>query len=82
MGDFLSRLNGGELIGLCFFAFLTIAVKISVIVGYLKHSHESDNKARLAEDEIALKQEMIKRGMSADEIERVLKASSPEKKVV
>jgi hypothetical protein len=40
---------------------------------------ELERRRRRDEAELALKKEMIERGMSADEIERVLKASAEEK---
>ena len=50
------------------FAFLTITTVVSS-VGYYWH------KLRKAELEASLKQEMIQRGMSADEIKQVIEAS-------
>jgi hypothetical protein len=40
------------------------------------HVRNNDQKACHVEAELALKQDMIKSGMSAEEIERVLEASS------
>ena len=51
------------------FAFLTITTVVSS-VGYYWH------KVRKVELEAALKQEMIQRGMSADEIKQVIQAST------
>ena len=51
------------------FAFLTITTVVSS-VGYYWH------KVRKAELEASLKQEMIQRGMSADEIKQVIQASA------
>ena len=51
------------------FAFLTITTVVSS-VGYYWH------KIRKAELEASLKQEMIQRGMSADEIKQVIQAST------
>ena len=51
------------------FAFLTITTVVSS-VGYYWH------KVRKAELEASLKQEMIERGMSADEIKQVIQAST------
>ena len=50
------------------FSFMTITGVVSTISYYW-------SKVRRAEIEAALKQEMIQRGMSADEIEKVLAAS-------
>jgi hypothetical protein len=57
------------------FAFLTIT-SVSSTVAYYWH------KIHKTEVEAALKQEMIQRGMSADEIERVLRATASGKSSV
>jgi hypothetical protein len=68
MNDFLSRFDGGELIGL-------VAVAgglLCGIVGIIGHFwHEN----RLT----ALKRDMVERGMSAEEIETVVVAGSGQK---
>jgi hypothetical protein len=51
------------------FAFLTITSVVSTIAYYWYKIHKTEVEA-------ALKQEMIQRGMSADEIERILKATA------
>jgi hypothetical protein len=76
MSDLLSRMNGGELIG--FFAVVggLLFVATAAIAGIWAGVRHAEFRARQLEAEIALKQDMISRGMSADDIERVLTASS------
>ncbi len=69
MSEFLSRLNGGELIGLCFFVIAGVIAIVSVVAGVWYHW-------RKTEIEASLKAEMIKQGRSAEEIERILRATS------
>jgi len=67
MSDFLSRFNGGELIGL-------VAVAgglLCAIVGILSGSWQKVRKAEIA---AALKQDMLNRGMSAEDIRTVMEA--------
>ena len=48
-----------------------------VIVGVVRAFTDNCRKVREAEQLAALKQSMVEKGMSADEIERVLKAGGP-----
>jgi len=48
-----------------------------VIVGVVRAFTDNWRKVREAEQLAALKQSMVEKGMSADEIERVLKAGGP-----
>ena len=50
-----------------------------VIVAIVRSFTESWRKVREAEQTAALKQSMVEKGMSADEIERVLKAGKSSK---
>ena len=70
MLELLTELNGGELIGL-------IAVVGAMLVAAIKVIAGSWQRTRCTEIEASLKHDMLERGMSADEIERVLKASGP-----
>ena len=74
MGEILSRLNGGELLGLCGIMLGLIATVGGLLVGFAKIVATYYRKAQLDEMEASLKLEMIQRGMSADEITRVLEA--------
>jgi len=70
-------MNGGELIG--FFAVVGgMFIAASAIIGGLWSSVRlAEFRARQVELETALKQDMLNRGMSADEIERVIAAGQP-----
>jgi hypothetical protein len=68
MGDILTRLDGGEILGMLTIGGGLLVAAISVIAGCWYH-------ARKLEIEANLKQQMLTRGMSATEIEQVLKAS-------
>jgi hypothetical protein len=48
-----------------------------VIVAFVRSFTESWRKVREAEQQAALKQSMVEKGMSAADIERVLKAGGP-----
>jgi hypothetical protein len=67
MSEVLSRLNGGEIIGL----FAVVGGLLCAIVGILSGNWQ---KVRRAEIHAALKQDMLNRGMSADDIRAVMEA--------
>jgi hypothetical protein len=67
MTDLLSRLNGGELIGL-------VAIVGGLLVGMVAIVADYWHKIRRAEIEGGLKQDMLNRGMSAEEIRTVMEA--------
>jgi hypothetical protein len=67
--DFISRLTSSDLTVVVFFILACIAgITVWVTLQWRLH--------RRTEIEAALKQEMIRRGMSAEEIERVIRAST------
>jgi hypothetical protein len=69
--SFFSRFASTDLSMLCFFAMVFLMGTVSIIGNYwYKH--------RRLETETALKQDMLNRGMSADDIERVVRASKDE----
>ena len=68
MGALLDRLNGGEIIAIIAVVMGPLIAIVAVIMGHWR-------KVKIAEIEAALKQQMIDKGMSADEIERVLIAT-------
>jgi hypothetical protein len=74
MGDILSKLDGGEILGLCGIILGMIATVGGLFVGFTKIVATYYRKVQLDEMEATLKMEMIQRGMSADEITRVLEA--------
>lgn len=71
--------NSHNFIFVFMFATAIIVALPAMIGAFWVQARANDNKTHLAEAELALKQDMIKRGMSAEEIERVLKASKEEK---
>ena len=69
MNEFLSMLNGGQLIGLIAVVLGPIAVIITVIASQWR-------RVRIAELEATLKQQMLDKGMSAAEIEQVMRSGN------
>ncbi len=77
MSDLLYRMSGGELIG--FFSVvggMTIAL-CAIIGGLWATVRNAEFQTRQVELQTALKQDMLNRGMSAEEIERVIAAGQP-----
>ena len=72
MSELLQKLDGSELLALFTVVVGTIVGGIIAVTGIVTGHCR---KARRAELEAALKQEMLQRGMSADEIVRVVTAS-------
>ena len=72
MGDIFSKLDGGEILGLCGIILGMIATVGGLLVGFAKIVATYYRKVQLDEMEATLKMEMIQRGMSADDITRVL----------
>jgi hypothetical protein len=68
MSEFLAKFNGGELIALT-------AVLIGPLVAIVAIVSAHWRRVRLAELESALKQTMLDKGMSVNEMEKVLAAS-------
>jgi hypothetical protein len=66
--EFFDKFNAGELIGLA-------AVLIGPVVAIVAVVSTQWRKVRIAELEAALKQQMLDKGMSADQIEQVMNAS-------
>jgi hypothetical protein len=61
------------------FGWLSIAVVVGVIGSIASTIMSNWRKVRESEHMIALKQSMVEKGMSADEIERVMNAGRPPK---
>jgi hypothetical protein len=74
MADMLSKLDGGEVLGLFGILLGLIAVVGGIVVAIVKMIEEYYRKSQLNEMEATLKMEMIQRGMSAGEIKQVLEA--------
>jgi hypothetical protein len=74
MSDWLSQQSAGQMIGLIsVVGGLLIAITAIVSAAWAR-VRRAELLARLAESDAVLKQQMIERGMSADEIVRVLEA--------
>ena len=73
-GDWLARQNAGQVTGLAAVTGGILIAIIAIVSGVWSRARRAESRARQVEAELALKQEMIERGMSADDIERVLKA--------
>lgn len=73
-GEWLARQNAGQMTGLAAVTGGILIAIIAILSGVWSRARRAESRARQVEAELALKQEMIERGMSADEIERVLKA--------
>jgi hypothetical protein len=67
MEEFLAKFNAGQLIGL-------VAVLIGPMIAVVAILATQWRRVRIAEMEGALKQQMLDKGMSAAEIEQVMKA--------
>jgi hypothetical protein len=74
--DFLSKFDSGELIGLVALLGGMIVGTILGSMGILLGFYTQKQEQRRAEITAALKQDMLNRGMSADEISMVLEAGS------
>jgi hypothetical protein len=74
MTDVFSKLNGGEILGLCGIVLGLVAVVGGIVVAIVKVVEEHYRKTQLNEMEATLKIEMIQRGMSAEEIKTVLES--------
>jgi hypothetical protein len=68
MFDFLDKLNGGEIIGFSSVVGGLLVAIIAVVAMQWR-------RVRIAEIEASLKQQMLDKGMTAAEIETVMKAS-------
>jgi hypothetical protein len=69
MDAFLAKFNAGEMIGLVAVAVGPLIAMVAIVAGQWR-------RVRIAEMEAALKQQMLDKGMSAAEIEKVMIASS------
>jgi hypothetical protein len=72
MGDLLSKFDSGELIGLAGMAGAFVCAVLGILLAFFVQWQ----KSRRAEMLAALKQDMLSRGMSADQIQTVLEAGS------
>jgi hypothetical protein len=76
MGDLLSKLNGGQLLLLVAAVIALVGVLGGLLTGVIAILATQRRWLRVTEAETALKQQLLEKGMSAAEIEQVIKASS------
>src|SRR5262245_62096873 len=76
MYDLLSKLDSGELLGLCGIIVGMIAILGGITVATTKVIASYYRRVQLDEMESTLKMEMIQRGMTAADIKTVLEARS------
>jgi hypothetical protein len=74
MGDFLSNLSGSEIVGVVAIAGSLLVGLLIVLTAIISHNWR---RMRQFDIETALKQEMVRKGMSADEIERIIRVTRP-----
>jgi len=74
MNDVLSRLNGGEILGLCGIVLGLFALVGGLGMGFAAVMAWHHRRTQLDDMEATLKMEMIQRGMSADDIKQVLES--------
>ncbi len=82
MNELFSKLNGGEILGLFGIMLGLIALVGGLAVGFAIVISEHYRKSQRDEMEATLKMEMIQRGMSGDEIAKVLDAKMGSSKSV
>jgi hypothetical protein len=79
MLDWLSQQSPGQLTGLVAVVMGPLIAIVAIVSASWARVRRNELQAHIAEMEAALKQQMIERGMSADEIERVLAAGQSNK---
>ncbi len=72
MGEWLAHQNPRDLIGLAGVIVGPLIAVVAIVCAAWTRVRRTEAQAHIAELEAALKQQMIEKGMSADEIERVL----------
>ncbi len=80
MLEWLSQYSPSQLTGLVAVMIGPTIAIVAIVSAAWARVRRADAQARVAEAETALVQQMIERGMSADEIERVLAAGSNKKR--
>ena len=76
MLEWLSQQSAGQLVGLTAVLMGPLIAITAVVSAAWARVRRVEAQAHIVEMEAALKQQMIERGMSAEEIERVLAAGS------
>jgi hypothetical protein len=77
MLEWLSQQQAGPVIGLLAVSGGILVATIAIITSGWARVRRAELRAHLAEAELALKQQMIEKGMSAEEIVQVLAAGQP-----
>jgi hypothetical protein len=79
MSDLLSQMTGGQLIAVIAISGAMLVAAISVLSGAWVSVRQTECRTRRFELETALKKDMLDRGMSLDEIERMFAAGTAAK---
>jgi hypothetical protein len=74
MLEWLSQQSAGQITGLVAVLIGPMIAMVAIVSAAWTRVRRIETQGRIAEAELAVKQEMIERGMSADDIERVLQA--------
>jgi hypothetical protein len=74
LNELVTKLNGGELLGLCGIIVGLLAIMGGIGVAITKVVASYYRRTQLDEIEATLKMEMVQRGMSAADIKQVLEA--------
>jgi hypothetical protein len=78
MSELLSRLTSEDLLALCGIFLGLVAIVGGLCIGLVAVVSYHYRRSRMDDIEATLKMEMIQRGMSADEISKVLEARAAE----
>ena len=79
MNDLLSKLNGGDIMVLLIILVPTVGgLLLGLVLGVAGILTNHWRRVRQFALETALKQEMVRKGLSAEDIERVIRATHPE----
>ncbi len=78
MSELLSQLTSDELLALCGIFLGLVAIVGGLSIGLVAVVSYHYRRSRMDDIEATLKMEMIQRGMSADEISKVLEARAAE----
>jgi hypothetical protein len=78
MDELLSRMTSDELLALCGIFLGLVAILGGLSIGLVAVISYHYRRSRMDDMEATLKMEMIQRGMSADEISKVLEARAAE----
>ena len=76
MAEWISQQSAGSLIALVSVTGGLLIGLVCIVGGLWSNARQTEYLERKAEWEVALKRDMVARGMSAEEIERVMNAST------